>query len=393
MRGFAGAMEKQMLKQITILAVIAVAGAFFFISGQDCIMASNKVQCWDKQFERELSAKGLEGAFNLMASLYDTHPVFARECHSFAHKLGTFAYDKYAKQEDITLTSKTHYCGYGFYHGFMEELLGKTNDPAKAREFCLYAGLQLRGQVSDAFGACYHGIGHGAVDGGDTRFWGDTRKMVEPGLELCRQVTGMTEISMLGDELYRCVSGAYNSLEILSRYPQYGLEELARDPFAFCRNQPKTYQEGCHTNMLPALMRSVSKDYMKAFRVIEDTLRYEEKTRYTTISSLAYELARDNMNEPDYITKIVDICRSLEDSSRLPCVDGLSGGHMQYGKPEAEYVKGLAFCGSDKLYEDERILCYEHILTRLHLKYTHEESISICASVPEEYRKGLCLVR
>lgn len=384
-----------MLKQTIILVALAAAGTFFYIQGShaDCIRSSNKIKCWDSQLDYELNRGGLEAAFNRLAFLYETQPAFAKECHSFAHELGRRAYDKYDKQEDITLTSKTNYCGYGFYHGFMEDLFGKTNDPAKAREFCAYADNQLRGKVSDAGGACYHGIGHGAVDGGDPRFWGDAQKMVEPGLELCRKITAVTEVKRLGDNLYRCVTGSYNSLEILSRYSEYRLEEFREDSFAFCRTQPLSYQEGCFSNMLPALLRSVGKDYIKAFRVVEDAVMNEEKTRYTTILSLAYELVREYLNEPDYITSIIDICRSLKDSSRLPCIEGLAGGHMQYGQPEVEYVKGLAFCGSEKLREDERLLCYGHILSRLPIKYTLEEIRTICALAPEKYHQGFCRVR
>eukprot|EP00923_Selenidium_pygospionis_P025169 GHVN01044337.1.p4 GENE.GHVN01044337.1~~GHVN01044337.1.p4 ORF type:complete len:101 (+),score=5.81 GHVN01044337.1:571-873(+) len=79
-------------------------------------------------------------------------------------------------------------CGYGFYHGFMETLLLTSGDVEEARAFCRYADEQLRGQASAASTACYHGTGHGAVDGGDTRAWGDVDAIMEPGFALCDQV-------------------------------------------------------------------------------------------------------------------------------------------------------------------------------------------------------------
>jgi len=346
---------------------------------------------WQSLIDSALETKGLDAAFEVLAGLYADEPGFASDCHGYTHELGEAAYKKFAKHESLTLSAKAYYCGYGFYHGFMESLLRAGGQVEDARDFCAYAGKTLASQTSDAEGACYHGIGHGSVDGGDPRSWGDPQAMLAPGLKLCEFVAKEK------DQLYRCVTGAYNALEILSMNPKYKLSAIVNDPFGLCPSQPEAYREPCYTNMLPALLRFTKNDFALAAKKISQipvdinhpSLRLlGYPTRKMVTQSLFHEYIRAHLGGQNYdIAEGVTICRSLMEDMRIPCVEGLSGGHMKYGEPGSEYIKGLAFCRSNLLHEDERGACFEYILVRLKIWYSLDKVRQICSALEENYKK------
>ena len=341
---------------------------------------------WENQIAVALKDKGLDQAFEILANLYATQPAFAAECHGYSHELGNAVYGMFADQEDFKLTPKTSYCGNGFYHGFMEALLQDTGDIRTAQEFCRTAGEKLMSETVDAEGACYHGIGHGAVDGGDPRAWGDAQAMIEPAMKLCEQVAGQDH-SKYG-KMYRCTTGAYNAIEILSADDKYKLTSLRSDPFAFCQTQSYDLQDGCYNNMVPALMRLTKADFLKSGQTIEKIPEKDYVIRSSVMSGLFHEFIRLNLAAPNYnIAAGVKLCHQLSQSLQISCIDGLSGGHMKYGEPGQEYLKGLAFCGSDILNDAEQGTCYRHILPRLRVWYSADKSQEICARTPQQYQE------
>lgn len=355
----------------------------------DCSESNQSTECWNVQISSVLKKDGLDEAFSLLANLYATKPAFASTCHDNAHTLGIAAYELFANGQEINLSPKTAYCGYGFYHGFMETLLQTSGNVQEAKDFCAYAGKKLSGETSDAEGACYHGIGHGAVDGADPTAWGNVEKMMESGIKMCQLIAG-DDTSEFG-KLYRCVSGAFNAIEILSTDPKYKLPALVKDPFQICLNQPTNFLEACYTNMLPAVLRLTSNDFTKSAKIIQNIPSHASlAVRSQVMLSLFHEWIRINLNQPGYgVSEAVKLCRSLNSDMRLPCLEGLSGGHMKYGQPQKEYEKGLAFCASSLLQKDESNSCYAFILPRLRVWYSPEKTQEICATQPQEQKK-LC---
>lgn len=351
-----------------------------------CSDSSGKIICWQELLDETLERRGLPETFDLLADLYAKEPLFATECHSFVHRIGESAYKKFQKGENFELSSKTSYCGYGFYHGFMEGLLLVTGDIKQAQEFCKYVGIKIAGETTDGEGACYHGIGHGAVDGGLPNLWGNPQKMITEALDMCEKVGG-SDRSQYG-KLYRCTSGAYNSIEVLASDPKYKLEMIVRDPFYLCPSQKEEYKEGCYTNMIPALLRLTNEDVVKSQKYIEKIPSDPDFfIRKQVTSSLFHEFIRLNLSKENY-NKIegVNICHSLGDAYRIACINGLSGGHMKYGDPNKAHIKGLAFCVSQELRQDETSVCYNHILSRLRVWYSVLKSKEICEGVPEKFR-------
>lgn len=345
--------------------------------------ASAKTRCFEAAIDERLKTRGLDAAFDLLASLYATEPVFAASCHDFAHTLGREAYRQFAAKQDVAISTKASYCGYGFYHGFMETLLQKTGDYKEARAFCEYAQKKLLSETSDAGGACYHGIGHGAVDGSDPRYWGDTDGMIRPAWNLCENV------SVTEHQMYRCITGIYNALEILSHDGKYKLKALTEDPYSFCNKQPTEFREGCHTNISLAIALGIAKgDFVAATKLLDQNISQDADyaIRTVVISGLFHEYIRTYLADTKKISEGVGICRNLGKNLHLACIDGLSGGFMKYGEPKKEYVAGLAFCASD-LTDEEKKTCYQSILPRLRIWYSPEKSQEICAMAPLPYQE------
>lgn len=339
-----------------------------------------KMQCWENVMESTLNTEGLDNAFELMDSLFNSDPLFASECHGLAHLLGEKAYQLFSTNQDFTLSSKASYCGYGFYHGFMEKLLLSGGKPTEARKFCEDAGKKLREETVDAEGACFHGIGHGAVeDVTDPTLFGDSQAIIQPSLLTCEQVSD-TE-----DKLFRCVTGVFNGLEIVSTQKRYELSLNYEDPLWICRIQPEKYKRACYTQFVVAVMNVTNTDFDKSAQIL-DTIP-ENAYAQESLSGLVVELVR--MGKTDH-KQTLDYCHSLSSRFQLPCVTGFAEGFLKYGPPQKEYVGALEFCKSELLTNQERQACYNRVLPLLRILYTVEKSRQICQLVDKEYR-GNCL--
>ena len=227
-------MSAAVLLALALVASKATDTNVLATSGK-CEHVEAKEQCFADRIEEAYAARGLTSAFDLIAALFSRDEEFAANCHGNAHALGALAYSDFKRGIPLDFSAKASYCGYGFYHGFMEALLQDGGNAREGRELCEHLGTRFYAQSVDVSGACYHGIGHGSVDGSDPRVWGDPEAMIAESLALCEEVTaGLSPSVEEKGPLYRCVTGAYNSLEILSHAPKYGLATLEKDPFAFC---------------------------------------------------------------------------------------------------------------------------------------------------------------
>lgn len=338
---------------------------------------ANKQQCWEYLLSQTLSKKGLNQAFLLLEKLYATEPAFAANCHGFTHEIGEQAYYEFKKGKNLDLTRTSYYCGYGFYHGFMETLILETGDFDEARKFCAWAQERLGSDY--AGGACYHGIGHGAIDGADRRAYGDIKALTSPALSLCHGVAQ--------DDIYlhRCASGIFNAVAIALFTGQYGLSFNREDPYSACL----TFSEfsfpilkACYEEMNTAIMHHAKGDLSSAVKYvlkIEDGRYHDHAMRALVGYGANFNKGREKY--PD----VLQTCRSLPGSLSASCIAGFVSGLMEHGEPEKEYLAVLDFCSQENLVKNEKEACFGQLFATAKVNYDTEKYKLVCKVVHEEY--------
>lgn len=341
--------------------------------------AERESECFKQEVNGVLETRGLEQALDRMAELYESHEAFRDSCHDVAHTLGYAAYDLYAQGEPIILTGKTSYCSYGFYHGFMETMLLESGDVSEAQEFCEEAGRLLDEETTNAKFACYHGIGHGVVDGGDPRDWGNPQALIAPGIEMCDQVNSEEPY------FYRCMSGAFNSLAIMYQNEDYGLSFSADDnPFDICTHwDEERVQRPCYGEMNIPVWNAAGGNLGRAVTLVEAIDTHDQAAfAMTSLSGVAASALR-----AEGFLETITACRSAREDLILPCIRGIPSGIMEVGTPGKEYELALQFCTMTELSEEERVECLNFLFGGVRAYYSEEKQSMICATVEAPYRE------
>ena len=384
-------------KPLFIIAVLAVIifGIFFLIKYSDIYISrsialcekeeATRQNCYAKLVSDTLEKRGLAKAFDAFALIYDKNPKFADDCHGNTHTLGGAAYKLFHAGKDVELTEKTSYCGFGFYHGFLIELFSEGGTMKEAREFCSYAGTSLKGKSGDAEGACYHAMGHGTVDGADSRIWGSVEKIITPGLEICARVAD-TE-----PHRRRCASGTFNSLAIMYKDPKYRLTVNKADPYLICENlRPDFFKRSCYEEMNTIVLYIADFDLKKSLLYIP---KIEEETyAASAVESLSSYGAkvRDRSARETENKKVITNCRVLSGNISLACIRGYGAGLVEFGTPEREYEESLSFCQNGDLSDEEKNSCLHRVLFYLAAIYPQKKIASLCGRYVASPYQELC---
>ena len=319
------------------------------IDPNDCTIQENQIRCWEKDVKAFLTARDIEGAFTYILG-QENESSFLQNCHGLVHLIGESAYDLFSNGENFHISQKSTFCGYGFYHGFMETLLTTTGDLQEALDFCAYVDNAFGEAKGDARNACYHGIGHGAVDGSDPRTWGDAYASVQSALQLCEKVTTTDA------EEIQCGGGVFDGLVTAYSEQSFGFSEIPEDFYDLCtRIDNLNFKEGCYRQMNPLTSYLGEGDIQKTFDFVRNIKEPEFKD--TAIRSVIGTFARNDMDKNDY-EMIIDACYSLDDDLHKDCLEGFVSRLMEYGSPETGYLLGINFCSSDKLQGHERTICF-----------------------------------
>jgi plastocyanin len=330
--------------------------------------------CIEYIIKKTILEKGVPAAFDIMEEYHKMNPLLTQSCHSFTHTIGETTYELFARKKPITLTPKTGYCAYGFYHGFLERLLQETKDLKKAGEFCDYVGKQLAESSPDAKLQCFHGIGHGTATMHNPKE-GDENAILGPALKLCEKVSTTKE------ELYRCASGAFNAIAIYYMSGEYSLPFDKTDPFRLCREQPEKYKEPCYGNMNTVLAAITNGDFAAAGSLIE---KIEEDTY--AISSIRYLGALMATEYSNRLTVMVDACRSMQERLGIACIQGIAHGLLEHGTPGKEYESALIFCKNTYITEYEKNICYKYVAQYLSSIYSRDKVKTVCSTIPSEFQ-------
>lgn len=351
--------------------------AWLTACGQDDKNA--RVTCWKDLFETVIKTRGIASALTLMGELNQQDKRFVENCHDITHTIGLRAYELFSRHKPFGLNERTAYCSFGFYHGFMETLVIRSGDPAKAREFCTYVGTQLKDKIPDAYYACFHGIGHGWANVHDQQNWGNEHAIVDPALALCEQVADPAD----SEQLLRCATGVFDSVSLAYYNGLAGLTMRADNPLWLCQEQPERYKGACYRDLMPAVLWYGEYDLARAAQIVE---RHAESD-YAEIAMMT--LADDSVRfipEGKSAVDLLPVCRKRRSDLVSACVLGLGHGAVQFGIADREYESGFAFCRHDGLTQAERTECYTSVLQFATQRYSREKAAAVCGQAPAEYR-------
>lgn len=331
---------------LSMFTMLLLGTAFFLLSERffhaalkgeiaDCAARGpQKLQCYETLLLSTFHERGLRGTLAAVGILYEIDQEFASQCHGNLHEIGAAAYRQYAAENALELPPETTYCGFGFFHGFLEELVIEDGDPQGAGEFCREIGSDAqRGRSSTS---CFHGIGHGVTDGMDPRLWGNPEHLIMQSLSICESIAA-TDI-----ERKDCASGVFNSLALLYRNPNYKIYRAPEDPYAVCRGLPTSipFTQACYDQMNIEVL--AERTFREGIDVVQRTV--EPAFMSFAINGLTSVAARDALFGKETLQELSTTCATLASTAAEQCIEGVVAGVFEFGKPGSEYEHAIELC-------------------------------------------------
>lgn len=291
--------------------------------------------CWELEVTDMLTRKGLAASFTLVDSLYAEDPAFRRNCHDVMHILGAAAFREFKNSPSVRAEQRTSYCGYGFYHGFIETMIvenGSSNFDA-VKKYCATVEKELSPSAS---GPCFHGIGHAVFDSLPGSSWGSYELMTETALAVCERVLERAE------DRTQCASGVYNSLANALSARTYALSFSDIDTSAFCADQKQAYRESCFGEVGIGYIREKHMEREEALTFIGGLKGPERLSQLFYYFSdetkrMMYDLNTNSLSAS---------CASLSGSAETGrCIEGVLQGLRESTQVGKMYEYALPFCG------------------------------------------------
>lgn len=343
----------------------------------DACDTGDKVMCWQTTLFTVLAEEGLDAALVKVAELFASDPEFSRFCHGATHSIGLASYQLYLEDKNSVYSPKAVACASGFYHGFMEGMIGASGDIETAAQICDTVGKRLVTESPDARFQCFHGIGHGSLETAiaSTGVFSSIDDLIEDATTLC-------EAASKGEhERYRCMSGAYNALANFYIVGAYGLSATKDDPLLLCARQPEIYKESCYGNMNAVVLHQADYDFARASK---DILSIKDESHIASAMEYLSGLATVRHLEGRRLVDMIQSCAPLPTVYEASCLTGFAKGLLEHGAPGTEYELALTFCAEPSFPAWARNTCYQKTLGELSWWYSKEKAQDICRSVAPE---------
>lgn len=349
------------------------------VSGIDETCDLGEGRCFDEMIKRTVEERGIDAAYAAMTDAYGSGSL-PRACHWTAHTIGEAAYDLFRSGKSFPISDATTYCGYGFYHGFLESLLRENPDVDYVLSFC----EEVKGQLGDlGFWNCVHGIGHGFTeDPPAPEVWGDADAMQRPGIETCE--------GLFGDDfnlLNLCLTGVFTVPAEFAEHEEYGLSYDADDIFAYCRTQPYRYHKACFGEYAPKLSHELDWDLSRLPDYIADIT--DTDTRHLVIWVVSSVMVARPVLDGDVPESYVQDCYDgFAEKERDICLGALMQGIMTHAEPAKQHETGLLLCASPDWTQAGRAICYSELLRQMERLYAGPALLEeTCGRVPEAYQR------
>jgi len=346
---------------------------------------SGRAACYRQHILLALDKKGLDGAMNEVASVYQNYPEFRPECHSFLHDLGLMAYKKYGEHVP---PANTMYCGQGFYHGYLESfLMERHGDIKPALAFCTAEAKRL-GEKTVAGLQCMHGIGHSVME-----YLLTTRPDLSNNSRNLQILLGLgvAECAAMPspEGKFRCADGAFDVFKawvnVQSLQTVYTDVFSLDHPFALCTPLHETWQrDACVWEMAKETLVIANHNTRTSLQSVMRAARtwLDGTYMFSAITSVAFVSAANNVDMSD--KKLVGLCASVVDTTlHSYCIAGLLRGVVFNGAPGTEGARGAELCHVRTLTSGEKTLCAKTLVTTLVNNYGEVARAAACALVAD----------
>lgn len=343
-----------------------------------------RVRCWVNFIQNVVLEDGPEKALDITKKLREEDPRFAVHCHTFVHNIGEVAYWKYVEDGKLLDSGKVSLCGYGYLHGFMQEIgHHDINFIANANKLCDfftndidYEGYE---EIVEPRDQCYHGVGHGLSFLFAPDYWEDEIKIVDKGLEACKK---LAENPI---DLNNCSYGLFGGLTgLYTGGHGFKMEMDTQEPFGVCEAQPDEFKEACYDSMVPALWVETERDLsamVRYFSKVKD-ISHLGQAMYNFGDIVSPRFVLGETGEED----IISTCQSLRGSLSQRCIEGFSEGIIRNGFPETAPKKAEDFCNSELLTSSQKDVCFGSFISEMKLAYSQEKFNDICSNMAENVR-------
>jgi len=340
---------------------------------------SEKQQCWDQQLELVLNESGIDVAFDYFIKLYETDPGSPKECHGWGHTLGKAGYELYKEGIKLSLRPEAAYCGYGYFHGFIGELMRDTGDMNKTKDFCEYVVDELQDELTGIKDNCVHGVGHGTtamlIEQPD--YWGNFQKTVDKGVKVCETIYKEQ------NDLTNCYDGIFNEISLNLFQSTYGLsfdeyKTLSNnDIFYYCQQQKERHKESCYFEFTGIFWTFFEGDPVKSMQYALENTQDLEKRGNKVVAKIAADQIQYDIVKDDH-SRSIEACSIVPDFLKYECFKGILNGFVQHGDPLNLHIKGYAFCDEFGPAENKIFDCYETLTDMLQWTYKTEQIVEAC---------------
>lgn len=333
--------------------------------------------CWRNLLESTVDKNGLDEGFRLFREIAQLEP---EDCHGYAHDLGSYAFAAYSKGKKIQVGEEASYCGYGFWHGFMERFAANSLLD-EAKNFCESQMGSTPELLSRIRNSCAHGIGIGLIpDPPSVKFWGQTQPLVEPALEYCD--TLKREYSMIEN----CYAGAFHAMVTYMVEKEYKFVFDKDNFFGLCLLQKEKYRPECYYQIAPKLPGLTHDDLPRVFKLLNQIPSQEVYLR--TLDTALINFTNQHMTVNDRID-FFQKCRALEPTLASVCISSMVESIFNTGVPDKEYLKAIELCSSKEFIDSEKSICFEKVLSLSRSHYSKNKVEGICVSIKKVY-KNIC---
>lgn len=343
------------------------------------------LHCWGITATKIVEDEGFEAVFNWFGKKYSDDVAFRDNCHDVTHVIGEIAFDAFQHDKQTIARPETSYCGYGFYHGFIEQALVSfgSDYEQQSRAYCDALRdsdtFETQYAAKAAMDACDHGVGHAVFDSINSAAWGDPHKMIQIGLNTCKRMYADDDSRRVS-----CGSGVSNSLAKAYAYERYNLvQEGNYDPTVICPKIEREFQRNCYMELGLNTMQQWHLDTqgrLEYINAIPDEVMSAALLKGFIDNEIRYKAGIDRLD------KMHDICTSYEDDLFLDeCLDGVMVGLRTGGIPGEESGLMIEFCQMFENGSREKNMCLEHMLSKLLGISTEEDMIAVCRLIDPEH--------